>query len=383
MKTVVFASFAKFPNGDSNAIHLVNMGTIFSNIGYATKFVGFGSKDSSDTFGKYLSLNVSHKNNLISKISNHIAMDRKIYSFLKKLSPSPDVIVISGSLSNKYYKKLANHFEKKSPNTQLLISMTEQYTKDEFDHLSFLVKRGYKRNQYLNEKFSDKRYKMLCISRYLYSHFKGKGFKSLFLPFVFSNKYIGQINSNKHDKLNFIYSGSPDNKDRLIEMLNAFSGLSDEYKRIIHLNLLGVDENWINKKEPNLLNKIKEFTTVYGRKDYTSVKQIYSISDYSILLRDDKKLYAMAGCPTKVTESLFFKVVPITNLTGDLKDYLIDNKNAFIVKQCSTESFKKGILRAIENKSNINIMKKNCYETSQEFLESSNYNKKLEDFLKL
>lgn len=383
MKTVVIASFAKFPNKDSNAIHLVNIGTIFSNIGYKVSFVGFGDQNTTDEFGKYFTLNVCKKRNLFSKIINHLNMDNKLLKFIKKQSPFPNILLLSACLNKRFYNKIANFCAKHHPETQLLLSITEQYTKDEFDKFSFFVKRGYKRNRYLNGEFNDYRYKMLCISHYLHQRFNKKGFNSMFLPFVFSNKYIGKIDSLNHDKINFIYSGSPHNKDQLAKMLLAFSELPDEYKKPIHLNLIGIDKKWIKEKVPSVLDKISAFSSFYGRQDYDFVREIYAISDFSILLRDNNKIFVKAGCPTKIIESLFYKVVPITNLTGDLGDYLINKKNSFIVDDCSVRSFKNALISAIDNKNKITEMKEYCHETSQKYLESSNFNKALEDFLQI
>ncbi len=379
MKKVVFASFAKFPRGDSNAIHFVNIGTIFLNLGYEVHFVGFGNEDFNDEFGEYHSLKtVKSKNNIVAKVLNHLNMEKKVAVFLMKKFADADVIIFSDCLNKKWFRKIADFYSKVNPKSKLIISMTEEYEKDEFDKMDYFAKRGLKRNQYLNNDFNDKRFRFICISKFLEAKFKNRGFKTIYLPFTFSNSFIGTICQKEHDCINFIYTGSPNNKDRLLLILKAFSLIE---QKGFCLSVVGVDEKWIKDRDNDTFQKIKHFTTFFGRKEYEFVRSVYETADFSLLLRDPNKTFTKAGCPTKIVESLFFGVPPITNLTGDLKDFLIDMDNSIIVKDCSAESFAFSVERALMQSDNLQVMKCNAKETAQTHLESSKYIDKIVEIL--
>lgn len=383
MKKVVFASFAKFPRGDSNAIHFVNIGSIFCDLGYDVSYLGYGSLNSNDEFGHYYSLKKTHKNSFLAKVINHLNMGGRLCKVLKHSFNVADVVVLSGCLKKNQFKNLRKYFLIHSPKTNFVLSMTEEYTRDEFDNFDYFVKRGFKINKYLNNEFDDKATKILAISSYLNDKFLNKGFESLYLPFVFSDKFNQMPESVKHDKINFLYCGSPDNKDKLLEMLEAFSQLDKEFTRKIHLNLVGINETWINERNSNLYGKLKDFATCFGRKDYEFVRNIYAESDYSILLRDGNKTFVKAGCPTKIVESLFYGVCPVTNLTSDLGKYLEDGVNSIVVKDCSVESFEESLINSINNFDKINNLKKNARLTYEKHFKASNYKDKVKEFLQL
>ena len=382
MKKVVLASFAKFPEGDSNAVHFLNIGSIFSELGYDVSFVGFGERDLNNSFGKVYSLNRSIQSNLISKVRNHLHMDSKLLQFLFKNYADADVVIIAACLSKQSLNKLQKFYSKHSPKTQLLLSMTEMYTRDEFDNYNYFVKRGFKRNQFLNTTFNNKYYKVICISKFLKENFDKRGFKTLYLPFVFSNKYIGKLQKAEHDKINYLYAGSPDNKDMLLDIVRAFSELSDENKNKIALKIVGVNKEWFEKRDSSLIKKVSSFITFCGRVPREEISRFYIDADYSLLLRDENKLFVKAGCPTKIIESLFYGVPPVTNLFGDLPDFLYDSENSIIANGHSISEFKEAIIKSINNYDLHEKLSKNALKTANSVFEVSNYTVPMKEFLK-
>ena len=381
MKKVVLASFAKFPEGDSNAVHFLNIGSIFFELGYEVSYVGFGKQELDNQFGKVYSLASKSKSRLINRINSHLNMDSKLLKFLFENFIDADVVIIAACLSKSSLNKLRKFYAKHSPKTQLIISMTEAYTRDEFDNFNYFTKRGFKRNQYLNNDFEDKYYKVICISKYLKQSFDNRGFKTIYLPFIFSKKYIGENNSVPHGKINYLYAGSPDNKDMLLEIIKTFMKLPEDYQNKIEFNIVGVTKDWLSRRDQSLKD-IPSFIKFHGRVSRDEVVKFYEAADYSVLLRDESKQFVKAGCPTKIVESLFYGVPPVTNSFGDLSDYLVDSRNSFISNGHSIEEFKDTIIKSINNHDLHEKMKKEALKTAYSCFETNNYIDSMKEFLK-
>ena len=139
--------------------------------------------------------------------------------------------------------------------------------------------------------------------------------------------------------------------------------------------VLGVDWAWLKKKYGYTDNECKEmsnFVKPFGLVTRDEVVKKLCIVDFTILIRPEELRYTKAGFPTKVVESLFYGTPVIVNLTSDLGKYIIDGKNGFIVKDCSSEELKIVIERVLEI-DNIKIINENARHSAEENFDYRNY----------
>lgn len=159
-----------------------------------------------------------------------------------------------------------------------------------------------------------------------------RGLKCIYVPFSFNLSFISEHikKPHPHQGINYIYCGNPENKDLLPTIIKAFSNFSQKMtENKVHLDVIGVDEKWVTKHHAGSFDSYH--IRFLGRQNRDAIFKSYAKSDYSILLRDENKIFAKAGFPTKISESMILGVPPITNLTSNLSDYL-SNENSIIVK---------------------------------------------------
>jgi glycosyltransferase involved in cell wall biosynthesis len=120
---------------------------------------------------------------------------------------------------------------------------------------------------------------------------------------------------------------------------------------------------------------------IIGKVAMDDVPGFYRNADFSILLREDKR-YAHAGFPTKLVESLSCGVPLITNDTSDIKKYIKNGFNGFILENHSVEE----IIECLENlillsENEKDVMKENAKKTSLENFDFNQYSKRFRHFL--
>ena len=246
-----------------------------------------------------------------------------------------------------------------------------------------------KENNNLVEKFYDKNCCMIAISSYLQNIFNNRGMKCIRVPFLFeSAKKIDaekkeELTSN-NKKIKFIYAGHPSKKDLINEIVNGIALLSDDYLNKIEFNLIGMSRNQLldNGISIETLDKIKKVLIVHGKINHSEVEKVYKTSDYSLLVRDEEKVFSQAGFPTKIAESLFYCTVPITNLTSDLNLYLKDEQNSIIINGRNSSDVKLAIERAVNKYDKIFVLRENASDTLEKELSVESYKFKLKSIIK-
>lgn len=347
---ILFITKAKFPDQNAFATYVESLASIYNSSDYEVICIGNGNteykKVQETYFGKFVSLRNSSKNSKISKIYNHLWFEDRVYKFVKKNITRPVHIFFSCEYSFAFYEQIKELFEDIGVKYSFIV--TEEYTKDEFEKYNLLSRKAHHVNRYFVNKYPNVEDSFVVISRFLENKISSRGIKCVYVPFSFNSSYVQENKKKpqKHEGINFIYCGSPENKDLLPAIINAFTSYAmDSKSKNIHLNIVGVDEQWAANHGISSFNK--DFITFHGRKDKDFVFNAYSMSDYSVLLRDESKLFAQAGFPTKISESMMLGVVPITNLTSNLSEYL-NSDNAIIVKESTEESMIQAIKHSID-----------------------------------
>ena len=152
------------------------------------------------------------------------------------------------------------------------------------------------------------------------------------------------------EKFIFVYAGGPGKKDYLKEIIEGFSFLSLEQRKIVEVNIIGVNEDQLVKScdvSIDLINSIKDCLKIYGRISRDETLELVKRADYSLLIRDESLRYSKAGFPTKIVESLACGTPPLCNLTSDLGLYLKNEENSIIALGYTSKDVYKAIIHAI------------------------------------
>ncbi|HEY5124867.1 MAG TPA: glycosyltransferase [Ignavibacteria bacterium] len=139
-------------------------------------------------------------------------------------------------------------------------------------------------------------------------------------------------------------------KDGLDDLIESIAIVSRSFSKLT-LNLVGSGykgdlESFIEKV--NGLN-LSEIIHILGNKDSSEIPIILANSDFLILTRPDNN-QAKAGFPTKLGEYLASKKPVIITKTGEVTNYLEDNRSAYLVEPGNINGIAEKILFAINDK---------------------------------
>ena len=272
-------------------------------------------------------------------------------------------------------------------NTKLIYDVVEFQTLSKQTFASFLS--FYLPNIYLNKKGIKKSDKVISISSYLKKYFDSRGCYSVRIPFVFDTRNVEFYKEKSEDKntLNLLYAGHPKKgKDILYKCIEGLALLPDDVKNRINFNITGTSaENLLKngKLSKDVYNKTKEMVHYLGKQTNEKIKELYSQSDFSVLIRDKNNRLSQAGFPTKVSESLAHGVPMICNITSDLGEYLINDFNAIILNEETSEEFARAVLCCLnKSRDELSQMRLNARHTAETHLDVSLYTKEISSLFK-
>lgn len=380
---IIFVTKAKFPDDNAFATYIGAIASTYKKAGYRVTCIGSGYSESGEIlesyFGNFVSLRRGG-NSIISKILNHLLFESRVCTYIQENFEKPIHIFFSCEYSLSFYDKIKNYFS--DSNTGYSYIITEEYTEDEFEKYTFLSKKSLKINHYFLDKYIDESDSFIVISKYLLEKVEKKKMKCIYIPFSFNADYVSSFRKEpkEHDGINYIYCGSPENKDLLPAMIEAFSNLGKiGHKYKVHFDIIGVDENWAANH--GVASFDKDIVSFYGRQNKEFIYDKYAISDYSVLLRDENKVFAKAGFPTKISESMAFGVVPICNISSNLGDYL-NNTNSIIVDGHTSKDLVSAIRISVVDIKKNTARKNNAISTANKFFNIDEYTNDLFSIIK-
>lgn len=389
-KRILICTTTHFPNYDAGSIYYTNIGKCLSDKNDEVLLVGNGFTEykkivtNQETGFKYLSLRKA-KRSIISKAFSHLLIKKRILNYIYQHANEIDYLILDGSFSDKQYAKIIHFFKQRKLKTKISIGILEKYSLDEFDRKNIMVRRMVRNNNKFISDFNDKDVVLIAISTYLENVFKKRELKCIRIPFIFDETtMITSVQKKeyrkKDKKINFVYAGHPSNKDLLSNILLGFSLLPEEYRKKVVFHIIGVEIDYFLKRgiDKNTVLDLSESVKIYGKMPYDDVEEVYRNIDYSILVRDADKCFSQAGFPTKISESFYHNVVPLTNLTSDLGKYLKDNVNSIIIKDNDPVSISEAIRTATDCYDKIDFMRKEAQTTFEEYFAVGKYKKDLQ-----
>lgn len=332
--TILYIGGFELPDKNAAAHRVINNGKIFRKLGYNVVFIDvIKSKkiDISKTFRiiqgfKCWSISYPSSNKDWIRYLTDISDVRKIIDSIKNVK-----IVICYNYQSVAFMKLRSFCKKNS--MKIIADCTEWYsTKGE--NLIFRFIKGldtFLRMRVIQKKLDG----LIVISTYLNKYYKNSQENLLLLPPLVdkSEEKWNRLNQKENDKkIQFVYAGSPGkNKDKLNLIIKAFSKLNNQNSYMLHFIGITKKEYLDNQlcNEENL-KKIEKNVKFVGRVSHEESIQNLKAADYSIFIRELNRVN-MAGFPTKFVEAISCKTKVITNNSSDLKDYINEGINGYMV----------------------------------------------------
>jgi len=226
---------------------------------------------------------------------------------------------------------------------------------------------------------------MIAISKFLFDFYYPKQSNLILVPPLVDlsdSKWHVNVEKNDNKQLQFLYAGSPGGKtkDHLGMIISSLILLHEKKGRDFCLDIIGItkeqyNEIWCDHPINSSLNDKIKF---HGKLSNGSVIKKLKKVDFSIFIREDN-LVTRAGFPTKFVESISAGIPVLTNSSSNVKDYLEEGVNGFLLDISSTEILAESLDEVFNtNGIDINNMKLNCMQDKQ--FDCNNYS---EDFAKL
>lgn len=204
----------------------------------------------------------------------------------------------------------------------------------------------------------------ICISSYIQNKHKKQGLKTVIVPPIFLNENSEsqkkeRLENISNNKYKILFYGFPGKKDSLNNLVKVFL-LDQTLAKNFEVTIIGLNKE--QYKEYCNENGIFEFPENFVIKGKLGLDEVYKelvVTDFTFLQRP-YTITTKAGFPSKLVESLFFKVPSILNLTSDMDMYEID-KCSVVCTNDTVESLNKALTLVKNMKTEeIDILKNNC-----------------------
>ena len=181
----------------------------------------------------------------------------------------------------------------------------------------------------------------LVASRLLERHFRSLHVPTLMVPAVVGA--LGNPLQSADGQLTVTYAGTPGRREaRVISNLGRLAREGELAELGVRVKMVGIP----SPREPSAGSWLG--IEYFGRLSRKQTLDLVSRSTFTVLQRPPDRRFAQAGFPSKVAESLLLGVPVITNLTGDIQEYLTDRQNAIVLGSEDYDALRDGIARAAQ-----------------------------------
>lgn len=176
---------------------------------------------------------------------------------------------------------------------------------------------------------------IISISSFLENYYKDLGCKTICIPPLIDKedeKWASNESSVSDDHISFIYVGNPGagKKDMLNISIACLRKIKEKGIPVV-FNIVGITKIQYEVNFGKLDVDDEEWLHFLGKLQNVKALSLIKNSDFSIFFRK-KNLVTTAGFPTKLSESIACGTPVITNDSSDLKEYIENGKNGFLVE---------------------------------------------------
>ena len=388
---IIYVGGFKLPDKNAAAQRVMSNGKIFTSLDY--KVVYLGVNNELNDRKKVYKIQENTENNMFEEKypSNYkewfeyITSIKNIYSLVNNEYKDRVRAIVAYNYPAIALWKLRRYCKKNK--IELFSDCTEWYSNNHGNYIFRIIKGcdTFLRMKLINPRLDG----VICISEYLYKEYKNRTKTALLPPLVDleDNKWNDYIKLDEEKNyIKLVYAGSPEiekgenSKDRLDIIIKYLFMLKEKID--FRLNIVGINrEDYLKVFESHkyILEELGERVVFKGRENHVNVIKLIRSSDFSIFTRNNNRV-TRAGFPTKFVEAISSGIPVITNTSSDLKKYLIDGYNGFIV-DIGNEKDTLIKLEKIFNMSNSQIkeMKTNCIKSR--LFDYRKYIKDINDFL--
>lgn len=369
---IVYTGLFAYPDSSANTLRVQGVVNLLKKSGHSIKILPGIVSNYDENLSTFKSIEVVSTKEYQSGIGSSVRGIRGLFvgdntiKYLESMVEKPDLIILYG-VSLGYLLRLLR-FTKKY-NIRLVLDVVEWYDPR---HLPGGVLGPYAiANELSMRFFVQKADGLIVISEYLRNYYKKFNKNIFLLPPLFLKGENINFNKHKNNVLNLCYVGTPGKKENF-EILNE--ALEMLYKDNIkfYMHFVGFDKNFIKNKKYNFMND-KNVCKFYGRIENTKAKQVVKNSHYSIFFRPNLR-FSNAGFPSKVAESFSLGTSIITNDFSDLKKYIVNGKNGYIIEdKITSKKIYELVLKLVNDISVYNILQKNVLESYDKYFNLEAY----------
>ena len=339
---ILYVGSFELPDKNAAAQRVISNSKIFRDLGYNVTLVGLSkSIDSSQVFEYegFKCVNWKYPHNP-KEWYNYLFTTNDYVDYLRDFKPSLVVAynhpAISLSKLNKWGKK---------NNCKVLSDCTEWF--ELRGNILFRTIKGWDTKKRMTQVHCELD-GVIAISRFLQDYYLQRNCNVLLLPpLVDKKENKWNVNREKNDgTISLVYAGSSGEaaRDNLPSIISALSEIRDSEHLRIKLFVIGLNEQQYKEKF-NVQDEIdgNGFIKFMGRVPHATVLEVLANSDYSIFVRNST-VTVEAGFPTKFVEAISSGTLVLTNLSSNIKDYLREGENGFVLDFSSYESLKSSLL---------------------------------------
>ena len=372
----------RYPNGDAGAIRQHSFAKILKSLGYRPLVISLGEStdfkwEKYDEI-EYCSLRYSSEN-VLFRVIGRLLFAKNVMDIVNKLKEQicGFLLVSGGKRTFNAIKKFAI---KNSIN--LYHDSVEWFSPCEFKNGARSA--VYQQQLELNANVIDSHFKVIAISRYLENYFQRKSIKVVRIPVIMDTESISYEKNTDNTRIKIVYAGQVGGKDHIAEFVEAISLLPGSVQKKLQLCMIGITREAYESCFGRISSHLVKNDTVkfLGRISRDEVLKHLKSAHFTMLLRPENEIYAKAGFPTKVVESLSTGTPVICNFTSDLEMYLTSGVNCVVIDNCSIEACKEVLLKVSLMKiEDIEKMQRESRKTAEEKFDYKNYINLFEIFL--
>jgi glycosyltransferase involved in cell wall biosynthesis len=222
---------------------------------------------------------------------------------------------------------------------------------------------------------------LIVISEYLRKYYYSTMHNIILVPPTVDLVNIKPSDHHVYENpIKFVYAGTPGKKDALSSIIAAVLK-ADALGESVEFHIAGVPSDRLIDFLPSTENAsdlVGRVIKCHGILSHADTMTLVSVSDYSIILRSDKRSNH-AGFPTKFVESMAVGTPVIANLTSDLGSYLKDGSNGFVCLNSDIDSLLE-IIKRCSSYGDRESMRLRARETAESYFSPERYS---DEFIKL
>lgn len=382
MGKVLICGEVVMPDGNAQSTRLLGFAKMMQQLGKEALLLGTNSssKISNDGYCDGIAYHNVYASNKLNSLKRRRQRRILLKEYLETIDDL-DVILISASYEDSFYKTIRKYAKKK--NAKLIASVCEWYALHQYPGL---VGKWYIFLHRIATMIVNKRVgNIISISSFFNEYYEKSNCRTILIPTILDLQNYCYVPTIESDRITIVYAGNPGKKDDLTSVIKGISLLNSEEKNKVKFDIYGIDDQFLFNKlhfDKAFIESLKPCIEAHGRIPFEDVSAKIANADFTVLLRPQEK-YAKAGYPTKVGESMAAGVPVIANITSDLNRDVIDGVTGIVVENDSAEAFAISLRRILTmNRKDLNTLRINCRNHAEKVFDYRCYIEPMEKFVK-